>query len=98
MLFTARQQLVCMHLLPEATFHNCTLTHRPVVPYNCHLVKTELCFPQSGPHKLPCGLLQVVRWLTECGNGIVEGEEQCDDGNLESGDGCSPVCKVRLLV
>ena len=50
------------------------------------------------PHKLRCGLLQVVRWLTECGNGIVEGEEQCDDGNLESGDGCSPVCKVRLLV
>ena len=48
--------------------------------------------------ELPCGLLQVVRWLTECGNGIVEGEEQCDDGNQESGDGCSPVCKVCLLV
>ena len=39
-------------------------------------------------------MLQVVRWLTECGNGVVEGEEQCDDGNLDGGDGCSPVCKV----
>ncbi len=39
---------------------------------------------------------QVVRWLTECGNGIVEGEEQCDDGNLAGGDGCSAVCKVDV--
>lgn len=42
------------------------------------------------------GLLQVVRWLTQCGNGVVEGEEQCDDGNLDSGDGCSVHCKVYL--
>ena len=38
--------------------------------------------------------MQVVRWLTECGNGVVEGEEQCDDGNTDGGDGCSSVCKV----
>lgn len=37
-----------------------------------------------------------MRWLTECGNGIVEGEEQCDDGNLAGGDGCSAVCKVSI--
>ena len=35
-----------------------------------------------------------MRWLTECGNGVVEGEEQCDDGNTDAGDGCSSVCKV----
>ena len=40
--------------------------------------------------------MQVVRWLTECGNGVVEGEEQCDDGNTDAGDGCSSVCKVPL--
>lgn len=40
--------------------------------------------------------MQAVRWLTECGNGIVEGEEQCDDGNLAGGDGCSAVCKVPI--
>ena len=27
-----------------------------------------------------------------CGNGIKEGIEQCDDGNGEEGDGCSPGC------
>ncbi|PRQ05725.1 DUF4215 domain-containing protein [Enhygromyxa salina] len=29
----------------------------------------------------------------ECGNGVVEGAESCDDGNTESGDGCSASCK-----
>lgn len=27
-----------------------------------------------------------------CGNGQVDGNEQCDDGNKVGGDGCSPVC------
>jgi len=27
-----------------------------------------------------------------CGNGVVEGAEQCDDGNVVSGDGCSSTC------
>ncbi len=29
---------------------------------------------------------------TRCGNGSVEGSEQCDDGNIASGDGCSSSC------
>jgi cysteine-rich repeat protein len=29
-----------------------------------------------------------------CGNGIIESGEQCDDGGLLSGDGCSATCKV----
>ncbi len=28
----------------------------------------------------------------ECGNGVVEGSEGCDDGNLTDGDGCSAAC------
>jgi len=32
------------------------------------------------------------RVFSECGNGRVEGNEQCDDGNLVGGDGCSPEC------
>lgn len=32
---------------------------------------------------------------TECGNGIVEGSEQCDDGNNDMGDGCSPFCRTE---
>ena len=30
---------------------------------------------------------------TNCGNNIVEGSEQCDDGNNDSGDLCSPFCR-----
>jgi cysteine-rich repeat protein len=38
---------------------------------------------------------EVVRWLSTCGNGVVEGQEECDDGDLQDGDGCSSVCKVE---
>ena len=30
---------------------------------------------------------------TTCGNSVVEGTEQCDDGNNDTGDGCSPACR-----
>ena len=33
---------------------------------------------------------------TLCGNGIVEGLETCDDGNLVANDGCSNLCQVEL--
>src|SRR5690606_1847080 len=29
----------------------------------------------------------------ECGNGVVDPGETCDDGNAEAGDGCSPGCQ-----
>jgi fibro-slime domain-containing protein len=32
---------------------------------------------------------------TVCGNGKVEGSEQCDDGNTVTGDGCSPFCRLE---
>jgi cysteine-rich repeat protein len=37
---------------------------------------------------------------TSCGNGLVEGGEECDDGNTRNGDGCSDRCaqEPRLLV
>ncbi len=33
--------------------------------------------------------------LAMCGNGAVEGAEQCDDGNATGGDGCSKLCQVE---
>lgn len=30
-----------------------------------------------------------------CGNGMFEGAEACDDGNLTDGDGCSVICQVE---
>lgn len=34
----------------------------------------------------------VLTHLGICGDGIVRGTEECDDGNTESGDGCSSNC------
>ena len=33
-----------------------------------------------------------------CGDGVVEGREQCDDGNTANGDGCDSRCIVRLCL
>ena len=30
-----------------------------------------------------------------CGNGVIEGSEECDDGNTQDGDGCSSTCKIE---
>lgn len=30
-----------------------------------------------------------------CGNGMLESSEECDDGNREIDDGCSPACTVE---
>ena len=30
-----------------------------------------------------------------CGNGIIENDESCDDGNQESGDGCDSMCRIE---
>jgi cysteine-rich repeat protein len=30
-----------------------------------------------------------------CGDGLVFAPEECDDGNLEGGDGCSPLCELE---
>src|SRR5204863_6991871 len=38
----------------------------------------------------PCGTPPA-----QCGNGVVEDGEECDDGNNHSCDGCSPSCKVE---
>jgi cysteine-rich repeat protein len=31
----------------------------------------------------------------ECGDNSIDGPEECDDGNAQSGDGCSKTCKVE---
>jgi cysteine-rich repeat protein len=32
-----------------------------------------------------------------CGDGVVDGNEQCDDGNAVTGDGCSASCMTELI-
>ncbi len=31
-----------------------------------------------------------------CGNGVMEGDEECDDGNRSNGDGCSDACDIEV--
>ena len=40
----------------------------------------------------------VTMGMAECGNAVVEGAEQCDDGNQTPGDGCEPDCTVTPAV
>jgi fibro-slime domain-containing protein len=37
----------------------------------------------------------VVAPTPVCGDGVVAGAEECDDGNTNSGDGCSPLCRLE---
>ncbi|USN54690.1 MAG: DUF4215 domain-containing protein [Candidatus Peribacteria bacterium] len=30
-----------------------------------------------------------------CGDAVIVGDEECDDGNVESDDGCSEFCVVE---
>jgi cysteine-rich repeat protein len=39
--------------------------------------------------------LVLVSVAPVCGNGVLEGSEQCDDGNLVTGDGCSATCQLE---
>lgn len=32
-----------------------------------------------------------------CGDGLIDEDEQCDDGNEEDGDGCSSVCEEEVV-
>jgi fibro-slime domain-containing protein len=42
------------------------------------------------------GEAQVCIRFIKCGDGVVSFPEQCDDGALETGDGCDVTCKLEL--
>jgi cysteine-rich repeat protein len=48
---------------------------------------TEIFRPGSSV----CGHITTVN----CGNGFLDGSEECDDGDRFSGDGCSAICRVE---
>ena len=35
-------------------------------------------------------------FLPMCGNGVVDPAEECDDGNMESADGCDETCQIEF--
>ena len=42
-----------------------------------------------------CGGPTLVAATPVCGNGILDGTEECDDGNRRDGDGCSSLCSIE---
>jgi cysteine-rich repeat protein len=49
------------------------------------------------PPHLQCAAYQDVCITSPCGNGIIDAPagETCDDGNIDSGDGCSEECLIE---
>jgi MYXO-CTERM domain-containing protein len=41
------------------------------------------------------GITSSYELATVCGDGLVQGDEACDDGNADDGDGCSAQCAVE---
>jgi fibro-slime domain-containing protein len=41
--------------------------------------------------------LTTYQCFAHCGDGLVLAPEQCDDGNVNNGDGCDSNCKVELI-
>jgi len=52
---------------------------------------TYLC-----PEYLACGFAQAMCQAAGCGNGALDLGEECDDGNLMAGDGCSQRCELEV--
>lgn len=52
---------------------------------------TYLC-----PERLECGGARAMCLVAACGNGERDVGEQCDDGNISAGDGCSPTCRLEV--
>jgi len=43
-------------------------------------------------------LLQLQFRPVVCGDNLREGDEECDDGNVAAGDGCSATCQIEAIV
>lgn len=79
--------------LPNGHVRVFTLALMLLPLHACIKPQTEVC--PSGrvcPDGLKCAASQDVCINTDCGDGITQSGEVCDDGNVQSGDGCSSDC------
>lgn len=62
---------------------------------SCYLSSKALGCPEGleCPEGTECAARQLVCILDNCGDGIADEDERCDDGNIIAGDGCSADCK-----
>ena len=71
----------------------------PIVCGNSVIETGETCDDgaQNGqPNK--CNLLCTGITTPICGNSVIEAGEECDDGNTISGDECSSICEIEIIL
>lgn len=96
------EEIVCGDLVTEGDEecdgqHGCSET--------CEALENWSCAPDADSTNdeivcevLPgweCDALDPTDCQTVCGDGILAGEELCDDGNTDDGDGCSSTCAIE---
>lgn len=70
----------------------------PPVCGNSVVEASETCDPPGSTPSTPAGNGNACRAdCTYCGDGITNGQEQCDDGNSANGDGCSSTCQIEVV-
>ncbi|KAM3127348.1 hypothetical protein pb186bvf_020548 [Paramecium bursaria] len=67
-----------------ATPSSCSICLNNIIPQNGKCFNCQTGFYQVG-----------YICQSECGDGIKTYEEECDDGNLQNGDGCSNQCSIE---
>jgi cysteine-rich repeat protein len=71
-------------------------SHNVFVPQNAKVIQIQFYERYRGGEPTYIGALYDQVFLeqqaTACGNGVLESDEECDDGNLDGGDGCSSQC------
>lgn len=58
-------------------------------------VDGQLEFPDAGPACAEAVCLDGELSASQCGNGVLDEGEQCDDGNTQQRDGCSEACNLE---
>jgi len=51
--------------------------------------------PDGSSKPLPNVSVSIDASIGACGNGKIDSDEECDDGNTQNGDGCSSKCKIE---
>ncbi|MEO2166710.1 MAG: M14 family zinc carboxypeptidase [bacterium] len=69
-----------------------TIELRPIAAFPGFLLPADEILP-TGEETL-AGVFEMMRWATAaCGDGVLAAGEECDDANLDGGDGCSALCE-----
>jgi len=80
-LFLFNRLVVVLFMIRKIFANICIIISSIIMPSNCTVT------PQVNSTTQPV--------VAVCGNGQVESNEQCDDGNTISGDGCSSRCNLE---